>query len=93
MSNKIHCHNGKYYLRVETAEHEAARRKIKRLDRLLAHAPEGERPRLREKMAALVRVRNESVFYMEVNPADYPNSRVVTLSRQPRCWSGKGETA
>lgn len=84
MSTKLHCHNGKYYLRVETSEHEAARRKLKRLDRLLAHAPESEQPRLREKMSALVRERNESVYYREVDPAEYPDARVVAMGRPPR---------
>ncbi len=84
MSTKLHCHNGKYYLRVETEEHEAARRKLKRLDRQLARAPEAEQPHLREKMAELVRLRNESVYYREVDPSDYPDCRVAAMGRPPR---------
>ncbi len=83
---KLYKYKETYYLCTETREHRAAQKKLQRLNKQLGHlAPDApERAPLLQKLEQYKHERDTTLLFTVVNPADYPDAKIVEHRGPPK---------
>ena len=83
---KLYKYKETYYLCTETREHREAQKKLHRLNKQLGHlaVDNPERAALLERLERYKRERDTTLLFTVVNPADYPDAKVVEHRGPPK---------